>query len=286
MGRRKTWSVLAVALSVAGLAACAPAAASPGPTSDAGAVSALVKLHGWLNRPGSANLNIYAFETSGSTHPVSTALQLSGPADVATGAVQLTGQQRVVGGGPITQVEAVAAGGMLYSTVPPRGDTALAQSSPSKWTRTAMSSVRPGRSRHSAWWLALQYLNAVHRDGDSVVSTKGATEYTGTVDLAKVPGIPASFLKAPLFRKADTTRIAVDLYTNSGTGDLMRLTYRFGLGASIDSTAVGQSTAGFQVDLYLWDPGTPTPVSNPVLVPAAKDLIPGGNDDLCRLLIF
>ena len=290
MGKRKAASVFAAVFSVVGLAACLThASASPGPTSDAGAVNALSKLHGWLNKPGSADMNVYAFETSNSANPVSTALELSGDANLATGALHLSGQQQVVGVGTITPVEAVAADGMLYSTVAPqvRADGVRANG-PERWTSTAMSSVRPYQSRHSLWWLALQSLNTVYRDGGSVVSTKGATEFTGTVDLAKVPGIPSALLKAPLFEKAHTTRVAVDLYTNSSDGSLARLTYRFGLDASVDSTAVGQITAGYQVDLYIWAPGSTAlaSASAPIVVPAAKDLAPGGNDNLCRLLIF
>jgi len=291
MGKRRATSALAVVLGFTVLTVClSHASASPSPaTSDTGAVNALAKLRGWLEKPGPANINIYSFETSRSVNPVSTALQLSGATDVGTGTVQLIGQQRVFGGGSTTPAEALAVDGMLYSTVEPKGDSdGSTDNDVTKWTSTPLRSVRPTASRHSIWWLALQALSTVHLDGGSVVSTKGATEFTGTVNLAKVPGIPASFLKAPLFQKAGTTLVAFDLYTDASTGALVRLTYRFGLGASVDSTAVGQSTAGYQVDLYIWSLGSPVLATapTPIKIPEAKYLVPGGNGDLCRLLLF
>jgi hypothetical protein len=296
MGKRKAASVLAVVLSFSGVAACAAqsptsagpstAAASTSSTPDAGALSALAEMHRWLNKPGTANMLINTVETDNATNPVNTLLELTGVTNVATGALQMTGKQWTVGASTITnQVEAVESGGTFYSTVAEQTDaSSTADTKPPEWTSTAVSTVRPKGSIHSLWWLALQSLTKVHLDGSSVVDTKNATEYTGTVNLASVPGISAAMLKTPLFKKAASTQVSVDLYTNLGTGALVRLTYRLGLRVSIDDTPVGQSMAGFQVDLTGF--GAPTPLSTPVAVPAEKYIIPGGNDDLCRLLIF
>lgn len=302
MRRRKTAGTLAVVLSFTGLAACASYATTPvdpapvastASTPDPGAVNALAQLHAWLDRLGTANISINTFETGTASDAISTRLELTGIADVATGSVQATGSQWTWSDNESTlqtQFDAVEAGGVLYSTVTPARNANSSESSSPKeeWTSTPVNTVRLKESTHSAWWLALQSLKKVDHDGQSAVllgaNSKGATEYTGTIDLNSVPGIPPSFLSAPLFKKAGSTEVSVDLYTDMGTGALVKLTYRFGLRVSVDSTASGQSTAGYDVDLTGF--GSPIPLSTPVVVPASKYVISGGNDELCRLLIF
>ena len=299
MGKRKTASALAVVLSIAMLTACAPSVATVGPaptststTPDPGAVSAVAALHSWLGKPGTANIRVSSFETSNAQNPVTTFLELSGVTDGASGFLEMDGSQKTWTNVStvLTQSAAVESRGVLYTTSPVQevGQTTAGTSgsgdNPSRWNSTVVDSVWPKQSAHSIWWLALDSLGSVYPDGESVVNTKGATEYTGTVELANVPGIPSSLLQAPLFEKAGTTKVTIDLYTDLSTGLLVRVTYRFGLQASIDATPVGRSTAGFQVDLWGFD--SPAPLTTPVAVPAAKYIVPGGNDDLCRLLIF
>lgn len=301
MGRRKTAGALAVVLGIAGLSACSPqqtGTVGPPPvtsttgTPDPGAVAAITALRTWLGKPGPANIRVSAFETGKSSSATTTFLELSGVTNVLTGALQMNGSQKTwtPASTTLNQAYAVESRGVLYTTPTAQVGTAgganagSADDGQSLWTSTAVSTVHPNESAHSAWWLALESLSSVYRDGESVVNTRSATEYTGSVDLTAVPGIPASFLKTPLFQKAGTDKVTVDVYTDLSTGVLVRVTYRFGLEASIDSTPVGQSTAGFQVDLWGFD--SPVPVNTPVAVPAEKYIIPGGNDDLCRLLMF
>lgn len=293
MSRRRTAGVLAAVLGVSGLAGCSSSsAAGPGPsptstasaTPDVGAIAALARLDAWFNRAGTANVAMSTVLTSHPTNPVITMMELAGTTDVPAGAAQLSGGRQQTSGSN-TAVEAVSQDGEFYSTLPPRqGAAGQSPDSPYSWSRTALSTIQGVDSAHSIWWLALHSLAKVHLDGPSTVGKTPATEYTGTVDLSAVPGIPASVLQEPFFKETGSTELSVDLYTDMDTGALVQLTYRMGLKVSIDAVPTAKSVAGFQVDLL--DFGSPTPLPSPVLVPAEKFIVSDGNDDLCLLLFF
>jgi hypothetical protein len=150
------------------------------------------------------------------------------------------------------------------------------------------STTGPGAGQpptETLWVRALESLGSVTIDGPSEVNTKSAIEFTGTVDLSAIPGIPQSAFDSPVFKQAGTTEASIDLYTDLSTMALVRLTYRIGLDVSVDSTATQTSTAGYEVDLsgFGQPPATGTPS---IEVPAAQDVVRGGNDDLCYLLPF
>jgi hypothetical protein len=294
MSRRRTAGALAVVLGFAGLAGCSsqtPAGADPTTaaatraTPDAGAISALARLDAWFNRAGTADLAMSTVQASRPANPIVTMVQLSGTTDVATSAAQLIGGRQQTTGNSNTEVDAVSSGGEFYSTVPPqKGVAGQPPNSDVFWTRTALHTIQGTGSRHSVWWLALHALTKVHLDGSSTVGKSGATEYTGSVDLSKVPGIPASVLQEPFFKDTGSTELSVDLYTDMDTGALVQLTYRMGLKVSIDAEPTAHTVAGFQVDLNGF--GAPTPLVSPVAVPAEKFIISDGDDNLCLLLFF
>ena len=295
MSRRRTAGALAVVLGFAGLAGCTgtsatgvdpSTAASTPATPDAGAIAALGRLDAWFSRAGTADVAMSTVMTSHPTNPVVTMVQLAGTTDVPTAAAQLAGgRQQTSGGGSIATVDAVSADGEFYSTVPPQqGAAGASPAGHPYWTRTALEPIQSSDAKHSIWWLALHSLSKVHLDGSSTVGKAGATEYTGTVDLSKVPGIPASVLQEPFIKETGSTELSVDLYTDMDTGALVQLTYRMGLKVSIDAVPTAHSVAGFQVDLNSF--GSPTPLVPPVVVPAENFIVSGGNDDLCLLLFF
>lgn len=294
MSRRRIAGGLGAVLGIAALAGCtgsAPAGADPttasatAATSDAGAVRALAKLNTWFNRVGTADVSISTVQASRPANPIVTMVQLSGTTDVATSAAQLIGGRQQTSGNSNTAVDAVSSGGEFYSTVPPqKGVAGQPPNSDVFWSRTALSTIQGVGSRHSVWWLALHSLTKVHLDGSSTVGKSGATEYTGSVDLSKVSGIPASVLQQPFFKDTGSTVLSVDLYTDMNTGALVQLTYRMGLKVSIDAEPTAHSGSGFQVDLNNF--GSPTPLVTQIAVPAEKFIISDGDDDLCLLLFF
>jgi hypothetical protein len=89
-----------------------------------------------------------------------------------------------------------------------------------------------------------------------------------------------------VFTKAGTTKVSIDLYTDLGTGALVRLTYRLGLQVSVDATATATTTAGYEVDLT--GLGSPTVSASPsASTPAALDVTRGGSSgDICQLILF
>jgi hypothetical protein len=295
MGRRRTAGMLVVVLGLAGLAGCTSTssagadpstAAATSDTPDAGAIAALAKLNAWFARADTADMTMGTVQTTRPSNPIVTMVQLTGTADVLTGAAQMTGgRQQTSGGGSISVVDAVAAAGQFYTTVPPHNNASgQPVADPMYWTRSALSTVQGLDSRHSIWWLALHDLKKVHVDGTGTIGKNAATEYTGEVDLSQVAGIPPAVLQEEFFKQTGSTELSVDLYTDVDTGALVQLTYRMGLKVSIDAEPSGKSVSGFQVDLNSF--GAPTPLVPPVVVPADKYIVSGGNDDLCMLLFF
>jgi hypothetical protein len=295
MGKRVIAAAAAVLLGCGLLSSChsgttgtrattAAAQASDTAAAAAGA-KAVDALRTWLAAPLTGTLTISSVEAN-AAHKTEVSQQLTGTTDLFTGTASLTGTLNVLGGGSGTvqdPLNVIEKSGKLYSSIP----TSELHSYPGrKWFVNDLASARAAGSTHSVWWSALGALTNVHVDGPSEVDGKSAVEYTGTVDLAKVPAAAAQVGKSAIFAKAGTTAVSIDLYTDLGSGSLVRLTYRLGLQVSVDSTPTAKSTAGYEVDLTGF--GTPAETTaSPVIAPAASLVeTRSGSGDLCQLLLF
>jgi hypothetical protein len=293
MGKR----VIAVAAAVllgCGLASCRsgtagahasePASATASDTAAAAEAKAVAALRTWLAAPRTGTMTISSVEMN-SALKTEVSRQLSGTADLGTGTASLTGTLNALGSGPTVQdpLDVIEKDGELYSSIP---STELASYPGRKWFVNDLSAARATGSQHSVWWSALESLSSVRTDGASEVDGKTAVEYTGTVDLAKIPAAADQVAKSSVFTKAGSTVVSVDLYTDLGSGALVRLTYRLGLQVSVDATPSGKSTAGYEVDLSGF--GTPVkPTASPIVAPDASLVeTRDGGGDLCRLLLF
>jgi hypothetical protein len=295
MGKRAVASAVAVLLSCALLSSChsGPAAAHPTPpaaqtseTDTAGAAEAraVEALRTWLAAPKSGALTVSSVETD-SAKKIAASRQLTGRLDPTLGVGSLTGTLNVLGSSTAVQdpMNVIILNGKLYSSIPTKEQHLYPGRT---WFVDDLSTMRASGSTHSIWWLALGALDKVHVDGASEVDTKSAVEYTGTVDLAKIPAVADQLPKSVIVQKAGTTKVSIDLYTDLGTGALVRLTYRLGLQVSVDATPTGGSTAGYEVDFG----GFSTPVKpspTPVVAPEARLVTTRpGSSDLCQLVIF
>lgn len=293
MGKRAIAAAAAVLLSCGLVSSCHSGATGPHATepaaqsSDTAAASearAVQALRTWLADPRSGTLSISSVEANASDKSV-VSRQLTGRLDPLAGTASLTGTLNVLGGSSTVQdpLNVIEKDGELYSSIP----TSEQSTYPGrKWFVNDLASARATGSTHSVWWIALQTLSKVHVDGASEVDGKSATEYTGTVDLAKIPAAAAQAGKSAILQKAGTTKVSIDLYTDLGTGALVRLTYRLGLQVSVDATPTAQSSAGYEVDVSSF--GTPVkPTASPIVAPAASLVVTGdGSGDLCQLLLF
>lgn len=258
-------------------------AARASDTSAADEAKAVEALRTWLGQPQPGTLTISSVDVS-SPHGAEVSKQLSGTLDAAAGTASLTGTKSVLTGSSTIQtpLRAVMSADQLYLT----GPVSKSSSSPGpKWTQQDLSSVKPATSTHSMWWTLLENLEQVRLDGASEVDSKTAIEFTGTVDAAQIPSLKALLAKSTVFQKAGTTKVSVDLYTDLGTGSLVRLTYRLGLQVSVDATPTAKSTAGYEVDLA--GLGSPTPTASPAAsTPAPPEVTRDGSGDICQLILF
>lgn len=295
MGKRAVASAVAVLLSCALLSSChsGPAAAhttqpaaqtSETDTAGAAEARAVEALRTWLAAPKSGALTVSSVETD-SAKKIAASRQLTGRLDPTLGVGSLTGTLNVLGSSTAVQdpMNVIILNGKLYSSIPTKEQHLYPGRT---WFVDDLSTVRASGSTHSIWWLALGALDKVHVDGASEVDTKSAVEYTGTVDLAKIPAVADQLPKSVIVQKAGTTKVSIDLYTDLGTGALVRLTYRLGLQVSVDATPTDRSTAGYEVDFG----GFSTPVKpslTPVVAPEARLVTTRpGSSDLCQLVIF
>jgi hypothetical protein len=295
MGKRVVAGAAAVLLSVAllpTLASCRSVAGGATPSEPAAHASdtsaadegrAVEALRTWLDEPEPGTLTISSVDVS-APHNTEVSKQLSGTLDPAVGTASLTGSKTVLGGSSTNQMplRALMVGGQFYTT----GSAADAGATPGPtWTAQDLSSVKPATSTHSVWWTILENLENVRLDGASEVDSKTAIEFTGTVDAAEIPSLKSQLAKSSVFQKAGTTKVSIDLYTDLGTGALVRLTYRLGLQVSVDATPTAKSTAGYEVDLS--GLGTPTPSASPsASTPAAPEVTRDGSGDICQLILF
>jgi hypothetical protein len=293
MGKRVIATAVAVVLTCGLMSSCtsqaagvptAPPAARVSDTATAAEGRAVTALRTWLEDPTAGSLTISSVEM-GAAPRSAVSRQLTGRLDPFIDAASLSGTLNVLSGSSTVQdpLTVIQAGGRLYSSIPSAQQRAYPGR---KWFEDDLSSVEATGSSHSVWWIALFALENVHIDGPSEVDGKSATEYTGTVDLAQIPDAVAQVSKSPVFEKAGTTVVSIDLYTDLGTGELARLTYRLGLQVSVDATPTALSTAGYEVDLGGFDvPVKPT--QSPMVAPDPTQVEPhASSGDLSQLVFF
>ncbi|MGH3417536.1 MAG: hypothetical protein ACRDSS_13790, partial [Actinocrinis sp.] len=262
-------------------------AAHASDTAAASEARALQSLQAWLAAPEAGTMSFSTIETNAADGGTSTSRQVSGRFDPVSLTGSQTGTRNVLGGGaPTTQdpVKLVELGGVMYSSIPTAQLPAYAGRT---WFQNDLSTARATGSTHSVWWLALDQLDKVQRDGPSEVDAKSAVEFTGTVDLKTIPAAAAMLKKSAIFTSAGTTEVSFDLYTDLGTGALVRVTYRLGLQVSVDATPTANSTAGYQVDFGSFGV-QPTPSSSPILAPNPTLVTASSTSStmLCQLTLF
>ncbi|HEY3870837.1 MAG TPA: hypothetical protein VGM10_20920 [Actinocrinis sp.] len=263
-------------------AGASPSASASSNSVEAGERNAIKALDTWLAHPDSGTMTVDSVETDAHAATVTSQL-LTGPVDIAKGAGSLSGKRTLMHSDHTTQqpVQAIEAGGRLYTLIPQQQASAYPSRS---WFVNDLTSAMPTGSPHSLWWEALKALGHVQFDGPSEVGGTSATEYTGTVNVDTLVGVSQLVSGSAVFKEAGTTQIAVDVYTDLGSGKLLRVTYRLGLPVSIDASPTPKSTAGYEVDVYAASAASPS--ATPSVAPAAHLVVSGGSDDLSQLLLF
>ena len=302
--RRVTGAALAAAI-LGGVSACGsteqidtqPQTSASTATTPAATIAAeknaVFQLREWLAEPVAGTLTYNAVEvTSGGAINVMTIL--AGGFEPSSGQATLAGSVETLGSGSTTQGQSSALeyGGKVYTSIPTTLQTG--DRAGKLWEAAPVHSIWGTGAEHSGWWTALDSVKQVDTDG--VVSLGGVTVdmFSATVDLSTVKGVPKALLGSDPIKKAGTTKVEVDVYTTLGSGDLVRVTYKFGLPVEIDATATSKSTAGYQVDMSGFDDSTasaspsPSPtgtaaIAQPDAATVAKDT---GDVDLAALLPF
>ena len=267
----------------AGVAQSSEPAPQASDTVAAAEAKAVETLHAWLDNPQPGTLTISSVETD-AVQKQATSRQISGRLEPFTATASLTGTSAVLGSGSTVQdpLNVIVMNGRLYWSISAKEQPYYPGR---KWFVNDLSSAQATGSAHSIWWLALGALGSVHMDGLSDVDERTAVEFTGTVDLAKIPAAAAQLKKSAVIQAAGTTKVSIDIYTALGTGGLVRVTYRLGLQVSVDATPTTTSTAGYEVDLSGFGaPAKPTP--SPVVEPAPALVATGGSGDLSQLMLF
>lgn len=293
MGKRAVAAAVAVLTACGTVSSChagaaaahttEPAAAQTSDTAAAAEAKAVESLHAWLEDPQSGTLTISSVTTDAPAK-TETSRQLTGRLDPFTTTASLTGTVSTLGSGATVQepLNVIVMDGKLYWSIP-SNETSFYPGR--KWFVNDLSGAQADRSIHSIWWIALGALNKVHMDGLSEVDQKTAIEYTGTVDLAKIPSAAKQVAKSPVIAQAGSTKVSIDIYTEVGTGNLVRITYRLGLQVSVDATPTANSTAGYEVDLSGFG-ATVKPTPTPVVAPTPTLVAAGGVGDLYQLMLF
>jgi hypothetical protein len=297
MGKRAVAAAVAVLVGCGAVSSChagagatqtTEPAAQTSDTAAAAEARAVEALHTWLNDPQSGTLTISSIATD-TAQKLETSRQLTGRLDPSvsgelTTTASLTGTVSQLGNGATTQdpLNVIVMDDKLYWSIPSNEQSFYPGR---KWFVNDLSAAQAKDSTHSIWWAALEALDKVHMDGLSVVDTRTATEFTGTVDLATIPSVAAQLTKSPIIETAGSTKVSVDIYAEVGTGTLVRVTYRLGLQVSVDATPSANSTAGYEVDLSGF--GAPvSPTATPVVPPAPTLVASGGVGDLSQLILF
>lgn len=295
MGKRAIAAAAVVLLSGGLVASCraqaggvqaTTPAAHASDTAAANEAKALESLRVWMAAPKAGTMTISTLETD-AADGTTTSRQVSGRFDPVTLTGSQTGTLNVLGGGaPTTQdpVNLVEQDGKMYTSIP---TAQLPGYAGHTWFEDDLSTARATGSAHSVWWLALDQLDKLHLDGPSEVDAKSAVEFTGTVDVDKIPAVAAMVKKSTIFSSAGTTQVSFDVYTDLGTGALVRVTYRLGLQVSVDATPTAESTAGYQVDFGGFGP-QPKPTSSPLTEPSPDQVTTSSAESslLSQLTLF
>jgi hypothetical protein len=255
--------------------------------------NAVNQLQGWLADPPSGTLTYNTVQVTGGSGGGSIDMMkiLSGPFDPGSGQATLTGTVETLDSGSTAQGQssAVEYARHVYTSIPAAQQTGAGAGK--LWNVAAVHTYWAAGSRYSGWWTALDAVKQVQSDG--VLSLGGVTAdmFSTDVDLSAVTGIPKLLLDSDPFTQAGTTRVEVDIYTAMGSGNLVRVTYKFGLPVQIDATASATSSAGYEVDLSGFGSATatatPTPTSTASPQPAPSTIASGNGDaDLAALLPF
>ena len=301
-GRRRVLGAALATLILGGTAACGTteqvftspqvSATSKPSTSAATAAAeknAVVQLQGWLADPQAGMLTYNTIQITGAG-AINTMTILSGPFDPSNGTATLTGSIDTLGSGSTTQgaSSALEYDEKVYTSIAPAQQTGdlLGKA----WKAAPVRATWASGERLSGWWTALNSVKQVQAVG--VTSLEGATVdmFSAFVDLSAVKGIPKTLLDSDPIEKAGAGKVEVDVYTAMGSGDLVRVTYKFGLPVQIDAAATAKSSAGFQVDMSGFASTTATPTATPQATPTAPDpttVAAGTGDvDLAALLPF
>jgi hypothetical protein len=256
--------------------------------------NAVVRLQAWLAAPevGTLTYNTVQVTSGGSINVMSI---LSGAFDPESGQATLTGSVETLGSGSTTQGQssAVEYGGKVYTSIPTSLQTG--ERAGKLWEAAPVRTAWGSGAKHSGWWTALDSVKQVEADG--VVSLGGTTVdlFSAFITLSTTKGVPTALLDSDPIKKADTEKVEVDVYTVPGSGDLVRVTYKFGLPVEIDAQAKGESTAGYEVDMSGFDNSTatasaspsPSPTGTATVEPEASTVAKTTGDiDLAALLPF
>jgi hypothetical protein len=273
----------------ASVKATATATATATSATAAAEKNTVYQLQGWLAdpQPGTMTYNTIQISGGGSINAMTI---LSGPFDPA-GTATLTGTIETLGPSSTTQgaSSALEYGEKVYTSIPAALQTGdrVGRS----WAAAPVRDTWASGERLSGWWTALNSVKAVQADG--VTSLEGTTVdmFSAFIDLSSVKGIPTTLLDSEPFKKAGTTKVEVDVYTAMGSGDLVRVVYKFGLPVQIDATATAKSSAGYEVDMSGFSSATaspsPTPTGTASVPPDAATVATGTGDvDLAALLPF
>jgi hypothetical protein len=254
--------------------------------------NAVVQLQGWLADPQPGMLTYNTIQvTDADAAPINTMTILSWPFDPNSGTATLNGSIDTLGSGSTTQgaSSALEYDGKAYTSIAAAQQTGdlLGKS----WKLAPVRATWGSGVNLSGWWTALNSVKQVQAVG--VTSLEGATVdmFSAFVDLSAVKGIPKTLLDSDAIEKAGGGRVEVDVYTAMGSGDLVRVTYKFGLPVQIDAAATAGSAAGYEVDMSGFsDVGaspSPTPTGTASVPPDAATVASGtGDTDLAALLPF
>lgn len=305
MARRRVLGAALAALILGGTAACgttqqvftspqasASTKASTSAATAAAEKNAVVQLQGWLADPLPGTLTYNEIQvTSGGTINVMTIL--SGPFDPNEGTATLNGSIETLGAGSTTQgaSSALEYNQKAYTSIPAKLQTGGYTGK--LWESAAVRSTWPSGARLSGWWTALNSVKQVQADGVTSLDGVAVDMFSAFIDLSTVKGIPKTLLDSGPFGQTGTTKVEVDVYTAMGSGDLVRVTYKFGLPVQIDAAATAKSSAGYEVDMSGFSVAsaspspTPTPTGTASVPPDPTTVAAGtGDTDLAALLPF
>jgi hypothetical protein len=249
--------------------------------------NAIYLLQGWLADPQPGTLTYNTIQvTSGGAINVLTIL--SGPFDPA-GTATLTGSIATLGSGSTTQgaSSALEYGKKVYTSIPTTLQTGSRAGK--QWEVAPVRSTWASDVQLSGWWTALNSVKQVQSDGVTSLDGNAVDMFSVIIDLSTIKGVPKALLDSAAIKKAGTSKVEVDVYIAGG--ELVRVTYKFGLMVSIDATAQAGSTAGYEVDLSGFSDATaspsPTPTGTASVPPDPTTVASGAGDaDLAALLPF